>query len=32
MEIKSLKMSDNMKYSDCVEAVLPPLLDLTNQD
>lgn len=32
MEIKSLKMSDNMKYSDCVEAVIPPLLDLTNQD
>ena len=28
MEIKSLKMSENMTYSDCVEAILPPVFEM----
>jgi hypothetical protein len=27
MDIKSLKMSDNMQYSDCIEAIMPPILN-----
>jgi hypothetical protein len=30
MEVKSLKMSDNMTYSDCIEAIIPPILELAN--
>lgn len=28
MEIKSLKMSENMSYADCVEAILPAIFDM----
>lgn len=28
MEVKSLKMSYNMSYADCVEAVVGPILDI----
>lgn len=28
MEVKSLKMSENMSYSDCIDAIIPPILDL----
>ena len=30
MEIRSLKLSDNMSYSDCVEAIIPALLEFIN--
>lgn len=32
MEVKSLKMSYNMDYSDCLEAFIPPLFDTIKEE
>lgn len=31
MEVKNLKMTYNMEYSDCVEASFPVLMDIVSQ-
>ena len=31
MEVKSLKMSYNMEYSDCIEGFIPPIFNLIDQ-
>lgn len=30
-EVKNLKMTENMSYSDCIEAIIPVILDLVNK-
>mmetsp|Transcript_1309 Transcript_1309/g.1350 ORF Transcript_1309/g.1350 Transcript_1309/m.1350 type:complete len:125 (+) Transcript_1309:161-535(+) len=32
MEVKSLKLSENMSYSDTVEAIVPSILDILKSD